>query len=107
MEHIITSFKIFENNNDTELYVQLVANNELEFYYDKIKEMGVEAKFFKEYGEERVLIYVYLTKEQKKDNFSGWHYIGNSTISNTYTPFDPEEYLKELKALKNATKYNL
>jgi hypothetical protein len=98
--------KKFENV-DKDLYVCNIADNDLEYYYDKIKELNLEYRYFKLYGD-RNLIYVYVTPEQRKNNFLGWHLIEKQdTIANRGVESDLDEYMKEIKAKKEAEKYNL
>lgn len=95
--------KEFENNKK-DLYVCNISDNDLEYYYNRIIDMNLEYYYYKLVGD-RNLIYVYVSPEERKNNFLGWHKVDD--IVNSGDLYNLKEYIDMLKAKKEAEKYNL
>ena len=97
---MITKFKIFEDKEDVKLYGCVIKISDLQFYYDKIVEFNLDAKYYF-LNKEECIVFVYIPEDIKINNFIGWVPQKDDFMKNkNKIPFDAGLYL-------NTKKYNL
>ncbi len=105
---MITIFKIFEKKVRKKWYANVIYDKDIEYFYDKIKKLNIESRFYKLPKDESI-IFVYIDDDIKKNNFLGWlpQSSGDFMEIEGKVSYDPKIFLKELELKNKANKYNL